>query len=85
MGYYLLIAVGLVGPFFMVKYRESIGDTIGEADWMKKVGGVYNLIIIVAALLFFWTIAEMTGTTGVLFGPLKSMFPALRQEAPPAF
>ena len=75
MGYYLLLAIGFVGPFFLMKYREPLGDTIGEAEWMKKVGGVYNVIVIVACVIFFWTLAQATGTTGVLFGPLRGLFP----------
>ena len=63
MGYYLLIGVGLIGPFFMIKYREMIGDMMGEADWMRKVGGVHYVVVIVALVIFFWTPAEMTGTT----------------------
>ena len=85
MGYWLLIAIGLIGPFFLIKYRESIGDTIGEAAWKKKVGGVYTVVLIVALLIFFWTIAEVTGTTGVLFSPLKSLFPEFRQQPSPTF
>lgn len=85
MGYYLLIATGLVGPFFLIKYRASIGDIVGEAAWMKKIGGVYNFIIILALFIFFWTIAEMTGTTDILFSPLRSFFPELRKEAAPTF
>ncbi|MBI2636296.1 hypothetical protein HYW84_03145 [Candidatus Peregrinibacteria bacterium] len=82
---YLLIIIGLVGPFFMIKYRAQIGDAVGEAAWMKKVGGVHNVIIIAALLIFFWTIAEMTGTTSILFSPIKSILPGLREEAAPAF
>ena len=86
MGYYLLIAAGLVGPFFLIKYRQVVGDMMGEAEWMKKVGGVYNTVIIIALIIFFWTIAEMTGTTSVLFGPLRYLIPGMRpQEAPPPF
>ncbi len=85
MGYWLLIATGIIGPFFMIKYREMVGDFIGEAEWMKKVGGVYTVVIIVAVFLFFWTIAEVTGTTGVLFSPLRNLSPAFQPEAPPVF
>lgn len=85
MGYTLLIATGLIGPFFLIKYRETIGDTVGEAEWMKKIGGIYNVIIVVALLIFFWTIADMTGTTTVLFSPLKSLFPQFRQQAGATF
>lgn len=85
MSEYLLFAVGLVGPFFLIKYREKIGDMIGEATWMKKVGGIHNVIIIVALLIFFWTIAEMTDTTGILLSPIKSILPGLQEEAAPVF
>jgi heme/copper-type cytochrome/quinol oxidase subunit 2 len=55
---------------FMIKYRERIGDTVGNADWMKYVGGVYNLIVISAVFIFFWSIASLTGTTDIFFAPL---------------
>ncbi len=82
MGYFILYAIGLIGPFFLIKYREPAGDMIGEANWMRKVGGVYNVIIIIAVIIFFWTIAEMTGTTSTLFAPVKGIFPQFRREAP---
>ena len=85
MGYYLMIAIGLIGPFVMIKYRETIGDLFGEADWMRKVGGVYNIVLIVALIIFFWTIAELTGTTSVLFAPLRSMMPGLNHSPEPTF
>ena len=85
MGYYLLIALGLIGPFVLIKYREMIGDMIGEASWMRKVGGVYNVVFIVAMLIFFWTLAEATGTTGVLFAPLRRLSPAFQPQIVPEF
>lgn len=85
MGYYLLIATGLIGPFAMIYYREAIGDMIGEADWMRKVGGVYIVVIIVALLIFFWTLAELTGTTSILFAPLRYLSPAFWPTAEPTF
>ncbi len=81
MGYYLLVAIGLIGPFVLIKYREDVGNLIGEADWMRKVGGVYNVVFIVAAVIFFWTLADITGTTNFLFGPLRHLSPAFRPEA----
>ena len=83
--YWLLIATGLIGPFVMIKYREAAGDFLGEAAWMRKVGGVHNVIIIVALLVFFWTLAEVTGTTGVLFGPLRYLNPGFQQQVQPSF
>lgn len=85
MGRYLLILTGIVGSFFLVVYRETVGDLIGEADWMKKVGGVHNFILILALFLFFWSLAELTGTAEFLFSPLTRLFPSLRVTAPPAF
>lgn len=72
---YLLIAIGMVGPFFMIRYRERLGDMVGEAEWMKKLGGVYMVIVIVALIIFFWSLAELTGTTSLLFTPVKYLFP----------
>jgi uncharacterized membrane protein YdfJ with MMPL/SSD domain len=85
MGYYLLIAAGLVGPFVLIRYRETVGDSLGEAEWMRKVGGVHNVVVIAALFIFFWTLAELTGTTGVLFAPLKFLAPGFQQETVPAF
>ncbi len=85
MGYYLMIAAGLIGPFVLIKYRESLGNMMGEAEWMRKVGGVYNVIIIVAILIFFWTIAEATGTTEIMFGSLRNLSPGFQPQVTPSF
>ncbi|MFA6038775.1 MAG: hypothetical protein WCV62_04075 [Candidatus Peribacteraceae bacterium] len=74
----ILPIVGIVGSFCLIKYREQVGDMIGEAQWMKNVGGVYILVIIIAVFIFFWSLAELTGTTDVLFGPLKYLIPGMR-------
>jgi hypothetical protein len=31
----VLIFIGLVAPFFLIVYREFIGDMLGEASWMR--------------------------------------------------
>lgn len=71
MGTFLSI-VGLITSLLMIKYREKVGDNIGEAEWMQKVGGVYNFVIILAIFIFFWSIAYLTGTTDIFFAPLRS-------------
>lgn len=72
---HFLLSIGaMVGSFYLMYYREKIGDMIGEADWMRAIGGVYNVIVIVAVLIFFWGLAELTGTTGVLFKPVLFLF-----------
>lgn len=63
-----LCAMGI--SILMIKYREQMGDMIGDAQWMRYVGGVYNLVIIIAVFLFFWAIASLTGTEKVFFFPL---------------
>lgn len=72
---WLLPIIGMVFSFYLVYKRQMFGDMIGEADWMLKVGGVYNLMVIVGVLLFIWCIAELTGTTGVLFLPILWLLP----------
>lgn len=62
--------LGIGFGFFLIKYRERIGDFLGDAYWMRYVGGVYNLIIIVGVLIFFWSVALMTGTQTIFFAPL---------------
>ncbi len=79
---YFLYAVGLIVPFLLIKYRERVGDMIGQAEWMRKVGGVYNFIILIAVFIFFWTVAEMTGTTTFLFKPLINIIPGLGGAVP---
>ena len=74
--------IGIIGSFFLIKYREYIGDTMGEGEWMNYVGGVYNLVIIVAVFIFFWSIAAITGTQGILLKPILSLLPGLHQTAP---
>lgn len=64
---YVLYAAGLVGPFFMIMYRESIGDLMGEPPWTRLFGGIYAVVVWIAIAIFFWTLAEMTHSTNVLF------------------
>lgn len=81
----LLGLIGIALALVILKEREKIGDMIGEAAWMRKVGGVYNMLIVIAVILFLWSIAEMTGTTTVLFAPLKFIIPGARQMPPEVF
>ncbi len=71
----LLSIVGLVASVVLIKYRESIGDMLGEADWMRKIGGVYYVVIYIAVIIFFWSLATLTGTSDVLFRSVTWIFP----------
>ncbi len=74
---YLLSFVGIVLSIFMLRYRERLGDFMGEADWMKYVGGVYNFVIIISIFMFLWSIATLTGTTEILFTPFLYILPGM--------
>ncbi len=70
----ILEICGMVAAGLMIKYREKIGDIIGDAEWMRYVGGVYNFIIILAIFLFFWSVASLTGTQQIFFAPIAWFF-----------
>ncbi|OGJ54860.1 hypothetical protein A3D11_00840 [Candidatus Peribacteria bacterium RIFCSPHIGHO2_02_FULL_49_16] len=72
---YILPIIGMVFSFLLMKYRERIGDVIGEAEWMRKIGGVYYVIVYAALLIFFWSLAELTGTTDIFLKPLMLILP----------
>lgn len=80
---YILPIIGMIGSLFLLKYRERVGEMLGEAEWMQKVGGVYNVVIIIAILLFFWSVAALTGTTDILFRPLIHLIPGLQPAEQP--
>ena len=69
---------GIVVSFLLVKYRERVGEIIGEAEWMRKIGGVYNVIVITAIIIFFWSLAALTGTTSIFLKPLTFLIPGSR-------
>jgi len=77
-----LSLLGIVFAVALLKYRQQVGDTIGDADWMRYVGGVYNMVIIIGIFIFFWSLATLTGTTDLLLSPLKYILPM--PEPPPA-
>jgi len=65
---------GMLIGVFIIKYRERIGDSVGEAYWMRHIGGIYNFLIILGVAIFFWSIATMTGTEQIFFAPLFWIF-----------
>jgi len=81
MSHIIIGILGMVGSFFLLRYREQVGDLIGEADWMHAVGGVYNLVILLAIFFFFFSVAYLTGTTSLLLSPLRYLFPGSSYQA----
>ena len=67
--------IGIGTSFIFIYYREYIGDIIGEPEWAAKVGGIYNVMILFGILMFFWSVASISGTTDVFFYPLVMFLP----------
>lgn len=67
--------LGMATGMLMIKYRERIGETIGDAEWMRYVGGVYMFVMLVGIFVFFFSLAKMTGTTDFLLAPLRFLIP----------
>lgn len=72
-----LSILGIILSIAMLKYRQQVGDTVGEAEWMKKIGGIYNFIILLALFFLIWSIASLTNTTQILFAPIRWVLPGL--------
>lgn len=72
--HYFIDIIGIVGAFFILKYRERAAEILGEPEWMKAIGGVYNVVIYIAIFVFFWSIADMTNTLQYIFWPLRYLF-----------
>lgn len=72
---YILAIFGLFFSIAIMKYRESIGDSIGSYDWMVYCGGSYGLVVIIGVLMFFWCVATLTGTEDFFFAPIIMLIP----------
>ena len=75
---FLLGIIGILFSYAIIRYREVIGNALGEPDWTMKVGGIYNVVIIIGVFGFFWSIAYMTNTADILFWPLVMWLPGAR-------
>ncbi len=72
------IILGLIGIVFasvLIKFREQVGEMLGEPAWADKIGGIYNLVIIICVVIYFWSISYMTGTQDIFFAPLMNFLP----------
>lgn len=80
--------VGLTGialSLAMIKYRSKIADMVGSADWMMKLGGVYNVILLAAFAIFIFSVATVTGTTDVFLAPILWILPLPESPETPTF
>ena len=73
---------GIVLSFYMIKYRERVGDALGEAEWMRNVGGIYMIVIGLAIFFFLWGLAAITNTMDIFLWPVF-LIPGFSRPAPP--
>ena len=74
--------LAIAASFFLIKYRERVVAFTGKFAWAEQylgMGGTYNLMVIIAVVLFLWGVASITGTTDVLLAPLRMLFPGVAQ------
>ncbi len=74
MSNFFLGLLGIAVSWIFIKYRQVIGDMIGDADWMQKIGGVYNIVVLAGVGLFFWSLLVMFNLTDVFLAPLAAPF-----------
>lgn len=73
----LLGLIGIVLSFLLIVYRVQINHFMGGIEWAERKfgpGGSYTVLVIVALLLFFFSLMYMTDSFGVIFGALPVSF-----------
>ncbi|MDD4287666.1 MAG: hypothetical protein PHO20_06140 [Candidatus Peribacteraceae bacterium] len=72
--------VGIVSSIALIIYRERAAEMIGAAEWMDNLGGVYNVIIITAIFIFFFSVAALTGTLDFFLTPVRWLLPTSSRD-----
>lgn len=80
-----LSIIGIAASFVLIKYRQRVGDTFGQSDWMRYVGGIYGLVVLIAMFIFLWSISELMGTRNILLAPLRFIIPVPTPPPAPEF
>ena len=68
--------LSIVGAYVCLRYRSQIVEYTGDFAWAEKhlgQGGTYAVVVLLGVFFFFFGIASITGTTGVLLAPLRSI------------
>jgi len=78
----ILGIIGIACSVALIIYREQVGGMLGEPAWADKIGGIYNLVVIIGVLIFFWSIAYMTNTQDMFFAPLMYILPFGKDAGP---
>ena len=66
--------IGILFAYVLIRYREPIGEMIGDPEWAHSIGGIYNLLILLGIFIFFWSLATLTGTSDIFFSPILNLF-----------
>jgi hypothetical protein len=74
MGQTLIGFLGLIVAIIFIRYRRIVGDMFGNAQWMLRIGGIHNIVIIVAILLTLWSLLMIFHLEEVFFIPLLAPF-----------
>jgi len=67
--------LGLFSSILLIIYRERAAESLGSGEWMEYFGGVYNVIVLGAIFLFFFSVAALTGTLGFFLTPFRMLLP----------
>jgi hypothetical protein len=65
MNRYIVLILGIVIAFLLLKYRKEVKHFIGDVAWAEKVfgaGGTYSLIVVLAVISFFGSLMYFLGT-----------------------
>ncbi|MBU0767091.1 hypothetical protein KKF55_04940 [Patescibacteria group bacterium] len=76
MGDIILGFIGIALSLFMIKFRRMIGDTVGDALWMQRLGGVFTITIFAAIAIFFWSLLMIFDLENVFLKPILKPFGA---------
>lgn len=67
----LLVAIAATAiSYFLLKYRQKIGDLIGPVGFAEKFfggGGTYTLLVIIAIVIFFLGLSYLSGGLDFFF------------------
>ncbi len=72
---YVLGLIGIIMGCCLIIWRQRVGDEFGEQEWAYRIGGVYNVVIIVGIFMIFWSIAYMVDTMEFFFWPILMFLP----------
>lgn len=78
-----LSIVGIICSILLIKYRERVAEMTGAGEWMDYLGGVYNVIILTAVFIFFFSVATLTGTVDYFLTPIRFLLPHPAQNIVP--